>query len=182
MESCETLHHRTLKVSDGQLAVASPSVPLDRNIPLFYDTSNTSGFTVKQELLTKHSPTRAQWKDIEFGWPVAKEMGRLDVGQTITVKDRSVVAIEALEGADECILRSGKLCRGFIVIKIAKPRQDDTPSDPPTFGMTTIKNIVEAGGKALVVEADRTMFTGHEDVIDYADKNSVAIILNDEEI
>jgi DUF1009 family protein len=130
---------------------------------------------VKRELLTRRAPTAAQWKDIQFGWKIAKEMGRLDIGQTVTVKDRSVVAIEALEGTDECILRSGNLCKGFTVIKVAKPQQD-MRFDLPCFGMQTVKNIAAAGGKVLAIEADRSIFVGQQDVIDFADKNGIAVL------
>ena len=137
---------------------------------------------VKRELMTKRAPNNAQWKDIQFGWKIAKEMGRLDIGQTITVKDQSIVAIEALEGTDECILRSGNLCRGFTVVKVAKPQQD-MRFDLPTFGMKTIQNIVQAGGKVLAIESGRSIFVGHEDVIEFANKNGIAIVgLLDEDV
>ena len=130
---------------------------------------------VKHDLLTRLGPTKSQWKDIQYGWKVAKEMGRMDIGQTITVKDQSIVAIEALEGTDECILRSGKLCPGFSVVKVAKPQQD-MRFDLPCFGMQTIKNIVAAGGKVLAIEANRSVFIGHDEVIDYANKNNIVIV------
>jgi len=137
---------------------------------------------VKHELLTLGRPTKAQWKDIQFGWKIAKEMGRLDIGQTITVKDKSIVAIEALEGTDECILRSGKLCPGFTVVKVAKPQQD-IRFDLPCFGIQTITNIVTAGGKVLAVEANRSVFIDHGEVVDYANKNGIVIVaINEDDI
>src|SRR5215471_14186798 len=76
--------------------------------------------------LTNLGPTKAQQKDIEFGWELAKEMGRLDIGQSVAVKNRCCLAVEAIEGTDECIRRAGALCRGgeFTVVKVAKPQQD----------------------------------------------------------
>ena len=130
---------------------------------------------VKHELLTRRGPTKSQWKDIQYGWKIAKEMGRMDIGQTITVKDQSIVAIEALEGTDECILRSGKLCPGFTVVKVAKPQQD-MRFDLPCFGIQTIKNLVTAGGKVFAIEANRSVVIGHAEVIDYANRNGIIMV------
>ena len=89
--------------------------------------------------MTRRGPSAAQQKDIEFGWKMAKEMGRLDVGQSVAVKDRAVLAVEAIEGTDECIRRAGALCPagGFTVVKVAKPQQD-MRFDVPTIGMGTL--------------------------------------------
>lgn len=146
-----------------------------QDVKLLPGTDLAPELLVKQELMTRRGPSQAQWKDIQFGWKVAKEMGRLDIGQTITVKDQSVVAIEALEGTDECILRSGNLCKGFVVVKVAKPQQD-MRFDLPCFGMQTIINIAAAGGKVLAIEANRSIFVGHEDVIDFANKNGIVVL------
>src|SRR6185503_16752763 len=89
--------------------------------------------------LTRRAPTAAQWQDIEFGWTLAKEMGRLDIGQSVAVKGRAVIAVEAVEGTDACIRRAGELCPqgGFTVVKVAKPQQD-MRFDVPTIGIGTI--------------------------------------------
>src|SRR5262249_36370060 len=91
---------------------------------------------VKLACLTTRRPTAAQYQDIEFAGHLAKEMGRLDVGKSVAVKDRSPLAIEAIEGTDECIRRAGQLCKagGFTVAKVAKPQQD-MRFDVPTIGM-----------------------------------------------
>ena len=108
--------------------------------------------------LTRRGPTALQWHDIRFGWKLAKEMGRLDVGQSVAVKDRAALAIEAVEGTDECIRRAGGLCRsgGFTVVKVAKPQQD-MRYDVPTIGTQTIQNLAAAGGRVLAIEAGRTI-------------------------
>ncbi|MDR1494122.1 MAG: UDP-2,3-diacylglucosamine diphosphatase LpxI [Planctomycetaceae bacterium] len=144
-------------------------------IKLLPGTDIAPELLVKREQITRIAPTAAQWKDIQFGWNVAKEMGRLDVGQTITVKDRSVVAVEALEGTDECILRSGRLCQGFTVVKVAKPKQD-MRFDLPCFGIQTLQNIALAGGKVIAIEADRSIFVGQQEAIDFAEKHGIAIV------
>jgi DUF1009 family protein len=100
-----------------------------------------------------------QIRDVEFGWQLAKHMGGLDVGQTVCVKDQAVLAVEAIEGTDECIRRAGELCRqgGFAVVKVAKPQQD-MRFDVPTVGLNTLESIAAAGGRVLAIEAERTIF------------------------
>jgi DUF1009 family protein len=99
-----------------------------------------------------------QHRDVEFGWELAKQMGRLDVGQTVCVKDQAVIAVEAIEGTDECIKRAGELCKqgGFTVVKVAKPQQD-MRFDVPTVGLNTLESIAAAGGRVLAIEAERTI-------------------------
>ena len=104
--------------------------------------------------MTRRQPTAAQQRDIEFGWRIAKEMGRLDIGQSIAVKEQEVIAVEAIEGTDRMIERAGSLCRhgGWTLIKVAKPDQD-LRFDVPTVGPATIENLHRNGASALVVEA-----------------------------
>ena len=138
---------------------------------------------VKHGFLTQRRPTPSQWKDIRFGWDLAREMGRLDVGQTVVVNDTAVIAVEAIEGTDRCIRRAGELCRrGFTVVKVAKPRQD-LRFDVPTIGVETIKTMHEAGGKVLAVEAGMTIILKPEEVAEVADKLGIAIVaVNAEEL
>ena len=109
-----------------------------------------SELLVKHGFLTRRKPGPNQWKDINFGWELAKEMGRLDVGQSVMVKETAVLAIEAIEGTDNCIRRAGELCRkgGFTVVKVAKPQQD-MRFDVPTIGAQTIKTLQESGGPGV---------------------------------
>ena len=80
---------------------------------------------VKAGTLTRREPTSSEWADIEFGWMMAREMGRLDIGQSVMIRERTVIAVEAIEGTDEAIRRAGLLVRkGFVVVKVAKPQQD----------------------------------------------------------
>lgn len=132
---------------------------------------------VNQGQLTRRGPTAWQQKDIEFGWKMAKEMGRLDVGQSVVVKDQAVLAVEAVEGTDECIRRAGTLCRagGFTVVKVAKPQQD-MRFDVPTIGQGTVETIFAAGGSVLAVEAGKTIFLDQDAVIDYANRKGLVIV------
>ena len=95
---------------------------------------------------------------MQFGWGLARQMGGLDIGQTVCVKDQAVLSIEAIEGTDACIRRAGQLCRqgGFTVVKVAKPQQD-MRFDVPTIGVGTLESISAAGGSVLAVEAGRTI-------------------------
>ena len=139
---------------------------------------------VNHGFLTRRKPSTAQWRDIKFGWHIAKEMGRLDVGQTVVVNDTAVIAIEAIEGTDQAIRRSGNLCRrgGFTVVKVAKPQQDRR-FDVPTIGLDTIQTMYEAGGRVLAVESQQTILLDADDVIALADRLGIAIVaLNADEL
>ncbi len=132
---------------------------------------------VKPGRLTRRGPSEWQEKDVAFGWQIAKEMGRLDIGQSVAVKDQAVMAVEAVEGTDECIRRAGSLCRagGFTVVKVAKPQQD-MRFDVPTIGLRTLQTMVEAGGKVLAVEAGRTILLDQADVIEFANRHGLIIV------
>ncbi len=131
---------------------------------------------VKHGFLTRRKPTPAQWTDIRFGWEMAKEMGRLDIGQSVVVHDSAVIAVEAIEGTDQSIRRAGELCRrGFTVVKVAKPQQD-LRFDMPTIGLKTIQTMHEAGGRVLAIESGMTIFLDQQEVIDLADNLGIAIV------
>jgi DUF1009 family protein len=139
---------------------------------------------VKHGFLTRRRPTDAQWKDIRFGWEIAKEMGRLDIGQSVIINDLAVIAVEAIEGTDKAILRAGELCRrgGFTIVKVAKPQQD-MRFDVPTIGAQTIKTLHEAGGRVLAVEAGQTIILDEPEVLDLADRLGISIVsVNAEEV
>ncbi|MCX7421527.1 MAG: UDP-2,3-diacylglucosamine diphosphatase LpxI [Planctomycetia bacterium] len=132
---------------------------------------------VKHGFLTQRKPSSAQWNDIRFGWEMAKEMGRLDIGQSVVVCDAAVIAVEAIEGTDNCIRRAGELCKrgGFTVVKVAKPQQD-MRFDVPTIGLKTIQTMHEAGGRVLAIEAGMTILLDQQEVFELADKLGIAII------
>ncbi len=131
---------------------------------------------VNQGILTRRKPSSAEQKDIEFGWALAKEMGRLDVGQSVAVKERAALAVEAIEGTDRCIERAGQLCRagGWTLVKVAKPQQD-MRFDVPTIGVSTIENLHKAGAKVLAIEAGRTILLDQPDVVALADRYGLSI-------
>ncbi|HTU24107.1 MAG TPA: UDP-2,3-diacylglucosamine diphosphatase LpxI [Pirellulales bacterium] len=132
---------------------------------------------ISEGCFTSLAPTAAQRKDIALGWEVAKEMGRLDVGQSVIVKDRAVLAVEAIEGTDACIRRAGELCSvgGFTLVKVAKPKQD-MRFDVPTIGLGTLETMAAAGGRVLAVEAGKTILVDQRQVIDFANRHQIAIM------
>jgi DUF1009 family protein len=127
--------------------------------------------------LTRRTPSAAERHDIEFGWLLAKEMGRLDIGQSVAVKGRAILAVEAVEGTDACIRRAGGLCPqgGFTVVKVAKPQQD-MRFDVPTIGIGTVECLAAAGAKVLAIEAGKTIVVDRADVIRLADKHDITIV------
>ena len=120
-------------------------------------------------------PSAAQRADVAWGWPLAKAIGRLDIGQTLVVKGRAVLAVEAIEGTDEAIRRGGALAAGACVLKIFKPGQDPR-FDAPTVGPDTLSTLVEAGAALLAVEAGRTLVLDREEVVRRADASGIALL------
>ena len=131
---------------------------------------------VRHGVLTKRKPTSSEDRDIAFGWELAKEMGRLDVGQSVMVRERAVLAVEAVEGTDLAIQRAGELCRsgGFVVVKVSKPQQD-MRFDVPAVGISTIETMKKAGGKVLAIEASKTILLDEAETIALADRYGIAI-------
>jgi hypothetical protein len=121
------------------------------------------------------APSAAQRADVAFGWPLAKAIGRLDIGQTLVVKDRAVLAVEAVEGTDAAIRRGGALARGACVLKVFKPGQDPR-FDAPTIGPDTLLALVEAGAALLAVEAGRTLVLDRAEVVRRADASGIALV------
>lgn len=115
--------------------------------------------------------------DIEFGWRIVKKLGELDIGQAIAVKEKEVIAVEAIEGTAAMIERAGRLCRsgGWMLIKVSKPRQD-MRFDVPCVGPDTIRSLAENGGKYLVVEAEKTIVIDKPETIKLADKLGITIL------
>ena len=132
---------------------------------------------MKPGLLTKRGVSAAEEADIAFGWEMAKEMGRLDVGQSVAVREKAVLAVEAIEGTDQAILRAGTLCPrgGIVVVKVAKPQQD-MRFDVPTIGCTTIESMRQAGARVLAIEADKTIVIDQEETVALADRYGITIV------
>ena len=126
-------------------------------------------------ILTRRKPNRKEQSDIEFGWNLAKQIGHLDIGQCLVVRDRAVLAVEGIDGTDATILRGGRLCReGAVVIKVSKPNQD-LRFDVPAVGFDTIETMKRVKARVLVIEAERTLVFDREKMIDAADRAGITI-------
>jgi DUF1009 family protein len=132
---------------------------------------------VSPGVLTRRQPTAQEERDIAFGWELAREMGRLDVGQSVAVKEQAVLAVEAIEGTDQAIARAGTLCRagGFVVVKVAKPQQDRR-FDVPTVGVRTVETLHRAGGRVLAIEAGQTILLDQDETVRAADGYGLTIM------
>jgi hypothetical protein len=127
-------------------------------------------------ILTKRKPSKDERLDIEFGWDLAKEIGRLDIGQTVVVKGQAVLAVEAIEGTDEAIRRGGRLCgQGAVVVKVCKPQQD-LRFDLPAIGALTIRTMESVKASCLAVEAGKTIIIERETVLREAERAGIAIV------
>ncbi len=134
------------------------------------------GHIVKRGILAGEGPTKQEMEDVKFGRDVARKLGACDVGQTVVVKDKVILAVEALEGTDEAIRRGGALAReGAVVVKMAKPKQD-MRFDIPVVGPLTIKAIAQARGRVLAVEAGKTLLMDKEIFLKEAAINSICVI------
>ena len=126
--------------------------------------------------LTRLQPDFDTWEDIYFGLNLAKAVADLDIGQTVAVKSRAIVAVEAFEGTDNLIRRAGKIGRGrIVVVKVSKPKQD-MRFDIPVIGLETIRNLIKAKASCLAFEAGKTLFIDRKASIRLADKRGISIV------
>ena len=127
--------------------------------------------------MTQHQPGPSVEGDIEFGWQIVKKLGGLDIGQAIAVKEKEVIAVEAIEGTAQMIERAGQLCKSgdWTLIKTAKPNQD-MRFDVPCVGPDTIRSLAENGAKCMVVEAEKTIIIDKPETIKLADQLGITIL------
>ena len=125
---------------------------------------------------TRRQPTNDEWEDLRYGWPIARAIGRMDIGQCIVVKRGMVVAVEGLEGTDETLRRGGELGgKECVAIKVVKPGQDER-IDLPAIGVDTVKTLVEGGYSCLAYHAGKTLFFDSEQALELADANNLSIV------
>lgn len=131
----------------------------------------------EEGILTQRKPTARERLDIAFGWSIARQMGHLDIGQSVIVRDRTVLGVEAIEGTDALISRMTQVCPrgGFTLIKVAKPQQD-MRFDVPTVGLRTVEQMHRAGGSAIAIEAGRTIFVEREKTLRRANQLGIALV------
>jgi UDP-2,3-diacylglucosamine hydrolase len=147
----------------------------DEGIEIIDTVAFSPGLLMPEGCLTKAQPDEDEWKDIEYGWRIAKEIGKLDIGQTVVVKGQAVMAIEAIEGTDEAILRGGEWAEGVVVVKISKPQQD-MRLDVPTVGCDTIRTMVRVKAAVLAIESNKSIMVNMESAIKEAEAAGIKIV------
>jgi hypothetical protein len=149
-----------------------------KGIELIDSTKYCQDAMAVEGVWTRKALDAAQATDADLGWAVAKEIGRLDIGQSVAVKDKDVIAVEAIEGTDAMIARAGSLCKkgGWTLVKVAKPDQD-MRFDVPTIGPETIERLAEARAGALVVEAAKTLVIDRPRLVALANKYGIAVVV-----
>jgi DUF1009 family protein len=149
---------------------------LEKNgIRIHKTTIFTKKLLAPEGVLTRKKPTKDELKDIEFGWGIAKKMGRLDIGQTVVVKNTAVMAVEAIEGTDEAIRRGGQLAqKNAVIIKVSKPKQD-MRFDVPTVGIDTLRSMKRVDAKVLALEAAKCIIIDKDKFIREADKAGIVV-------
>ncbi|MCE5195286.1 MAG: UDP-2,3-diacylglucosamine diphosphatase LpxI [Nitrospiraceae bacterium] len=161
---------------DDSILLAVAKELEEEGIKLLKTTDFSAGLMTPEGLLTKGKLKEDEKKDVEFGWIIAKEISGLDIGQTVVVKDKAVMAIEAIEGTDEAILRGGTLAhQGAVVVKVSKPKQD-MRFDVPVVGMDTLKSMIKVKARVLAVEAGKSILVHREKMVKEADKAGIAIV------
>lgn len=132
---------------------------------------------LSEKLVTQRAPDAEALRDARYGFEMAKEMGRLDIGQSIVVHSGMILAVEAIEGTDECLKRAGKVSgrKGGVVVKVAKPHQDQR-FDIPTVGLRTLKTMHRAGLHMLVTEANQTLYLEPEEMANFANRHKMIIV------
>ena len=145
-------------------------------ITICESTFGLEGILAPEGILTTRKPSEKEWEDIRYGWDVAYDIGRLDIGQCVVVKDRVIVAVEAVEGTDEAIKRGGHLAKdGAVVVKRCKPQQD-LRFDLPAVGPRTIDIMASVKASVLAVEAGRTILLDGDLMLEKARAARIAVV------
>mgnify|MGYP001610238779 CR=1 FL=1 len=149
----------------------------ESGIALVDSTTLLKPYLAPQGTLTRRGLTSSEECDVDYGRPIARQIAALDIGQTIVVRDRAVLAVEAMEGTDAVIRRAGELGNqaGLTVIKVSKPEQD-MRFDIPVIGIQTLNAMIDCGATALIIDAQRTLIFDKEEVVEAANKNDIALV------
>jgi len=162
--------------ADDTLLGAIADELASEGVTLHPSTFCISELLAPEGTLTALAPTGEQWEDIRYGWRIAKEIGRMDIGQTVVLKDCAVTAVESIEGTDEAIMRGSALASGgATVVKVAKPNQD-IRFDMPTVGLNTVESMIKSGAKALAIEAGWTVLLDKEEMLARADAEGITVV------
>ena len=162
--------------SDDSILLACAAAFQEEGFELLSQTELAPELLAGEGQLGAHAPTSEQLAELRFAWPIAKALGGLDVGQTVVVEGRAVLALEAIEGTDLAIRRGVGLGRGgACVVKVAKPQQDPR-FDVPAIGVETVRALASGRGGLLAVEAGRTLLLQRDALVREADAAGIALL------
>jgi DUF1009 family protein len=155
-------------------AIADELINVD--VDLLPATTFLEDFLATAGLIVGAKLSRREEEDVDLGWEIAKEMARLDIGQTVIVKNGTVVAVEAFEGTNDAITRGGALAReAAVMVKVAKPNQD-MRFDAPVIGVETIRVAAEAKLRVIAIEAGKTLLLERDAISKLADRSKLSIV------
>lgn len=164
------------KLNDDEIMLTIVEELDQENITVLDQTIFIKDLVAPIGVLGNFSPDENQLMDINYGYQTAKEIGKLDIGQSVIVQNKMILAVEAIEGTDKAIERGCRLGNNnAVVIKVSKPNQDKR-FDIPTVGLNTLKTMKKFGGKVLAIEAGKTFIVEKEKMIQFADKNKMVFI------
>lgn len=162
--------------SDDSILLAITEELRKDGIALRNTTDFCRDMLTPEGVLTDEEVSEGEWKDIAFGWKIAKELGRLDIGQTVVVKDQAVMALEAIEGTDEAIKRGAAYAgTGAVVVKVSKPDQD-MRFDVPVAGLDTLRAMIGTRARVLALEAGKSILLHKEILLKEADEAGISIV------
>ncbi len=163
--------------NDDALLKALAGEFISAGIHVADSTTFLSALLPEKGTLTQQKPTDEEWLDINYGYDMAKKIAGMDIGQTVVVKNRAILAVEAIEGTDEAILRGGRLgCGEVIVVKVSRPKQD-MRFDIPVVGLDTIKTLSQVRARCLAIEEKKTLLLDREEFIAAADRIGTAVVV-----
>ena len=164
------------KRNDALLGAVADALA-QHEIKLIDSTRYIAEFIAGQGVLTRTRPTTAQMGDVDFVLPLVRQLGQMDIGQAIAVKEREIIAVEAIEGTDAMIRRAGGLCRSgrWTLVKVGKPDQD-MRFDVPVVGLHTVELLKAHGGVCLAVEAGKTILVDKPQLLAAADRAGIAVV------
>ncbi len=175
--AAESLLEKVKDRKDDSLLGAVAEGFKEIGVTLLDSTTYLSHLLPSRGILTKIKPTSLQWEDISFGQNLAKKIAGLDIGQTVVVKEKTILAIEAIEGTDKAIKRGGKLGKGgVVVVKVSKPNQD-MRFDIPVVGLKTIESLIRAKASVLAIESHKTLIIDRDKFIQKADNNKISVVV-----
>ena len=167
---------KAVRLNDDQVMLMIIEEMEKLGITILDQTIFIKNLMIPAGVLGKINPTKEQLDDVNYGYYVAKEMGKVDVGQSVVIKDKMIMAVEAIEGTDKCIIRGSKIAKNEArIIKVAKPSQDKR-FDIPAIGLKTLKTMKKHKANVIALEANETIIVDQEEVIKFADKNNIVIM------